>query len=82
MANHYRQKSRRRPLPRPVRYKVPLYLWPWARGAKRGSRILITQLEKIAKLSMLGRALRRETGQVRRRRGIRIRPLDKHGRPV
>jgi len=55
--NRYAQKPRRRPLPRPVRDKIPLYLRPWARGAKRGSQMLIAQLEKIAKISMLGRPL-------------------------
>ena len=51
--NRYRQKPRRRPAPPNVRYKIPLGLRAWARGAKRGSRFLIMQLQSMTKLDLL-----------------------------
>lgn len=55
-ANHNHKASRRI-----VRYKIPQGLKPWARGAKRASRLAIMQLQRIAKLDMMTATLGRSS---------------------
>jgi len=40
-----------------VRYKIPLWMRPWARGAKRAAPLQIEQLKKIHQWATTGGAL-------------------------